>query len=29
MTRTYSADEQKIVAKFASGVLIEYAITSN
>jgi len=29
MTRTYSADEQKIVAKFASGVLIEYAITSD
>ncbi len=29
MTRTYSADEQKIVAKFASGVLVEYAITSN
>ena len=29
MTRTYSADEQKIVTKFASGVLVEYAITSN
>ena len=29
MTRTYSADEQKIVAKFASGVLVEYTITSN
>ena len=29
MTRTYVAEEQKIVAKFASGVLVEYAITSN
>lgn len=29
MTRRYSADEQTIVAKFASGVLIEYAITSD
>ena len=29
MTRTYSADEQKIVAKFASGVLVEYTISSN
>lgn len=29
MTRTYSADKQKIVAKFASEGLIEYAITSN
>jgi hypothetical protein len=28
MTRTYSGEGQKIVAKFTSGILIEYAITS-
>ncbi len=29
MTRTYSGEGQKIVAKFTSGILIEYAITSD
>ena len=29
MTRTYSGEGQKIVTKFTSGILIEYAITSD
>jgi len=29
MTQTYSGEGQKIVAKFTSGILIEYAITSD